>query len=83
MINDTLIIYYYGKNIKYLRLQRSLSQQDLADLVHSSKATICKIEKHTQKGINALLARRLAAYFGYTTEQLFDYDLEALSKGGN
>ena len=58
-----------GDNIKRLREERHLTQQQLADLVHVSSRTIISIEKE-QYSPSLMLAYRLAVVFGGTVEEL-------------
>ena len=51
------------------RLERGLTQQQLADLVHVSARTIISIEKG-QYSPSLMLAYRLARVFGTTVEDL-------------
>lgn len=56
-------------NVKQLRLEAKLTQQQLADLVHVSSRTIISIEKE-QYSPSLMLAYRLATVFGTSVEEL-------------
>ena len=58
-----------GDNIKRLREERHLTQQQLADLVHVSSRTIISIEKG-QYSPSLMLSYRMAKVFGVTVEEL-------------
>lgn len=55
--------------VKELRTQFTLTQQQLADLVHVSSRTIISIEKE-QYSPSLMLAYRIAEIFGVTVEEL-------------
>ena len=55
--------------IKELRTQRGMTQQQLADLVHVSSRTIISIEKG-QYSPSLMLSYRMAKVFGVTVEEL-------------
>lgn len=63
-------------NIRELRRQHKLSQEELADAVGTTRQTITSIE--TGKYTASLpLAYRIAHYFGKTIEEVFDFsDME-------
>lgn len=62
--------------IRELRKERKLSQEELADLVGTTRQTITSIE--VGKYIASLpLAYKIARVFGLTIEEVFDFsDLE-------
>ena len=63
-------------NIRQLRKQRKLSQEELAEAVGTTRQTITSIEigKYTA---SLPLAYKIARYFGLTIEEVFDFtDLE-------
>ena len=63
-------------NIRGLRKERKLSQEELADAVGTIRQTITSIEvgKYTA---SLPLAYKIAHYFGLTIEEVFDFsDLE-------
>ena len=55
--------------VKELRAQHGLTQQQLADLVHVSSRTIISIEKG-QYSPSLMLSYRMAKVFGVTVEEL-------------
>lgn len=60
---------YFAERLKALRLQNSLSMQDLADQAKVSKSMICKIEKEeVQPTID--VAARLARALGKTLSEM-------------
>jgi putative transcriptional regulator len=61
--------------LEQLRLQKGLTQQDLADLASVSRQTIISLERGRYNP-SILLAFRLARLFGVTVEDLFIYSEE-------
>ena len=62
------------KNIvKKIRVERGLSQQDLATALHVSRQTISYIE-NGQKKPTILLALRLAEYLQISVEDIFELE---------
>ena len=59
--------------VKALRLARSLSQQQLAEVLRVSRQTINSIEKERYTP-SLPLALALARYFGATVEEIFHDD---------
>ncbi|CCX36737.1 putative uncharacterized protein [Clostridium sp. CAG:1013] len=55
--------------VKELRLQRGMTQQELAEMVRVSSRTIISIEKG-QYSPSLMLAYRMARVFGVTVEEL-------------
>ena len=55
--------------VKEFRTQATLTQQQLADLVHVSSRTIISIERE-QYSPSLMLAYRMAEIFGVTVEEL-------------
>lgn len=55
--------------VRELRINRGLTQQQLAELVHVSNRTIISIEKE-QYSPSLMLAYRMAQVFGTTVEEL-------------
>lgn len=55
--------------VKELRLQRGMTQQELAEMVRVSSRTIISIEKG-QYSPSLMLAYRMAKVFGVTVEEL-------------
>ena len=58
--------------IRELRKERKLSQEELADLVGTTRQTITSIEvgKYTA---SLPLAYKIARYFGLSIEEVFDF----------
>ncbi|HIX64275.1 MAG TPA: helix-turn-helix domain-containing protein [Candidatus Mediterraneibacter colneyensis] len=68
-----------GDNIKKLREERQLTQQQLADTLYVSRQTVCRWENGTRCP-DLIMAKRLAAEFGISLDELIsDQDLEELS----
>lgn len=55
--------------VKELRTAASMTQQELADMIHVSSRTIISIEKE-QYSPSLMLAYRMAEIFGVTVEDL-------------
>lgn len=62
-----------SNKVKEKRIEKKLTQQQLADLVQVSSRTIISLEKG-QYNPSVLLAHKLATIFGLTIEQLFDFE---------
>lgn len=67
-----------GKNIKRLRQNKNLTQEQLATALHLSNQAVSKWEKESALPDISLLPL-LADYFGVTIDELFDYKLNALT----
>ena len=67
-----------GKNIKRLRQNKNITQEQLAQALHLSNQAVSKWEKETALPDISLLPL-LADYFGITIDELFDYKLNALT----
>lgn len=61
-----------SNKIRDYRIEKQLTQQQLADLVEVSSRTIISLEKG-QYNPSVLLAYHLAQIFGVTIEELFDF----------
>ena len=59
-------------NVAHFRLERSVSQQELADAVSVSRQTIIAIEKGNYAP-SVLLAMKIAKYFHSNVEEIFSY----------
>ena len=69
-----------GENIRRLRLQRGLSQEELAALIgYSSKSTINKIEQGT-RGISHNKITKFAEILGTTPSELIGWNNNANAK---
>ena len=64
-----------GKNIKRLRQNKNITQEQLAQALHLSNQAVSKWEKETALPDISLLPL-LADYFGITIDELFDPDLQ-------
>lgn len=67
-----------GKNIKRLRQNRGITQEQLAGELHLSGQAVSKWENETTLPDITLLPL-LAEYFGVTIDELLDYRLNALT----
>lgn len=67
-----------GKNIKRLRQNKGVTQEQLAESLHISGQAVSKWENGTALPDITLLPM-LADYFGVTTDELLDYKLNALT----
>lgn len=67
-----------GKNIKRLRQNKNITQEQLAQALHLSNQAVSKWEKETALPDISLLPL-LADYFGITIDELFDYKLNSLT----
>ena len=61
--------FYLKNRVKELRAEHSMTQQQLADLVHVSSRTIISIEKE-QYSPSLMLAYRIAQIFQVSVEEL-------------
>lgn len=59
-------------NIRALRRERGLSQQELADAVGTTRQTITSIEVGRYTA-SLLLAYKIARFFGLAIEEVFDF----------
>ena len=64
-----------AKNLKYLRTKANLTQQDFADEIGVSKATIISWESR-KRAIPVPSSRRIASYFGLGYEEYCYVDME-------
>ena len=62
-----------SNKVKECRLEKQLTQQQLADLVQVSSRTIISLEKG-QYNPSVLLAHELAKIFGLRIEELFHFE---------
>lgn len=62
-----------NNNIKVLRAERDMTQEDLASKIGVTRQTIIAIERN--KYVPSLeLAYKIAKYFGKTIEEIFTYN---------
>lgn len=68
--------YYYSiirKNIKFYRLQQSLTQQDLADMADLSREYVCDIEnEHRNKHLTIAVLGRIADALNIDITEFFN-----------
>lgn len=64
-----------SNKVRECRIEKQLTQQQLADLVHVSSRTIISLEKG-QYNPSVLLAHELAKIFGLKIEELFCFEEE-------
>lgn len=64
-----------SNKVRECRIDKQLTQQQLADLVHVSSRTIISLEKG-QYNPSVLLAHELAKIFGLKIEELFCFEEE-------
>ena len=67
-----------GKNIKRLRLNKGITQEQLAEVVHLSAQAVSKWENETALPDITVLPL-LADYFGVTIDEIMDYKLNSLT----
>ena len=67
-----------GKNIKRLRLNKGITQEQLADVLHLSAQAVSKWENDTALPDITVLPL-LADYFGVTIDEIMNYKLNALT----
>ena len=68
-----------SNKVKEKRIEKNLTQQQLADLVQVSSRTIISLEKG-QYNPSVLLAHKLATIFGLAIEQVFDFEEDPYAK---
>lgn len=69
---------YFSNNIKLLRTQKQLSQQDLADMLELSRSKLNSYERGVQPPFETQIA--IADYFNVTLDGLVRHDLSKLSQ---
>ena len=65
-----------NKKLKLARLERDMSQADLAQAVGVTRQTIISLE-NGRYNASLLLAHKIARYFGLTIEELFLFEEDA------
>ncbi len=63
----------FGERIKFLRLQKRLSQEALADAADLDRTYIQSIEKGN-RNVSIAVAEKLAAAMGISISELFKFD---------
>lgn len=69
---------FIGEKIKYLRKQKSITQEELADVLHISFQAISKWENGIAQPEVSMIPV-IANYFGVTIDELFGYKLNAMT----
>lgn len=65
-----------GENIRKLRIERAITQEQLAERLHITSQAVSKWENQTTQPDIGLLAE-IAAYFGVTIDELFKTNMRA------
>ena len=65
-----------GEILKELRLERGLTQEEVGNLIGVQKAAIQKYEKGDVENIKRSSIKKLAKYYGVTTDYIFGIDKE-------
>ena len=64
-----------ARNLKRLRRQKGLTQEELADAVEVTRQTIISLE-NGRYNASLLLAHKIAKYFGSSIEEIFLFEEE-------
>ncbi|MGV8096317.1 MAG: helix-turn-helix domain-containing protein [Mangrovibacterium sp.] len=62
-----------GQNIKKIREDKNLTQQQIAELIHMHRSNYSKIESG-QREISIDAINKIAKYFGMTIDQIVNFD---------
>jgi transcriptional regulator with XRE-family HTH domain len=62
-----------GQNIKKIREDKNLTQQQIAELIHMHRSNYSKIESG-QREISVDALNKVARYFGMTIDQIVNFD---------
>ena len=62
-----------GLNIKKIREEKSLTQQQIAELINMHRSNYSKIE-NGQREISVEALSKIAQYFGMTVDQIINFD---------
>lgn len=68
-----IIFMSVGQNIKKIREDKSLTQQQIAELIHMHRSNYSKIESG-QREISVDALNKIAKYFGMTIDQIVNFD---------
>lgn len=68
-----------GENIKRIREEKGLKQQDVAELVSMHRSNYSKVESG-QRELSIAALSKIAHYFGLTLDQLVNMDSSGLPK---
>ena len=62
-----------GQNIKKIRKEKGMTQQQIAELIHMHRSNYSKIESG-QREISVDALNKIAKYFGMTIDQIVNFD---------
>ncbi len=62
-----------GQNIKKIREEKGMTQQQIAELIHMHRSNYSKIESG-QREISVDALNKIAKYFGMTIDQIVNFD---------
>lgn len=62
-----------GQNIKKIREEKGMTQQQIAELIHMHRSNYSKIESG-QREISVDALNKIARYFGMTIDQIVNFD---------
>jgi transcriptional regulator with XRE-family HTH domain len=68
-----IIFMSLGQNIKKIREDKNLTQQQIAELIHMHRSNYSKIESG-QREISVDALNKVARYFGMTIDQIVNFD---------
>lgn len=68
-----IIFMSLGQNIKKIREDKNLTQQQIAELIHMHRSNYSKIETG-QREISVDALNKIAKYFGMTIDQIVNFD---------
>jgi len=68
-----IIFMSVGQNIKKIREDKNLTQQQIAELIHMHRSNYSKIESG-QREISVDALNKIAKYFGMTIDQIVNFD---------
>ncbi|GAB4459509.1 MAG: hypothetical protein Fur0028_13140 [Bacteroidales bacterium] len=67
------IIMSIGQNIKKIREEKGMTQQQIAELIHMHRSNYSKIESG-QREISVDALNKIAKYFGMSIDQIVNFD---------
>lgn len=70
---NTTIMKHIGETIKKIREEKSLTQQQIADLVHMHRSNYSRIESG-ERDLSVEALNKIAKHFGMTLDQLVNFD---------
>ena len=74
------ILYQFGQQIRALRIQYKLTQEELAHRSHISLKYIQRIEGKNPPNIGLVISEKLANGFGITITELFQFKIKTETK---